>query len=155
MKKLSSLSKQLTIISFITILCTASLSAQKPHRPGPNGGRGPGSLEECLAPNPRTISVSGSGSVKVPADMAAYWSAVTDVPRSFPLKTEFLEPAFLGMMMLSVSIPDFHSVSKSVADFFTRSCPTVPPVGTPSPSCPSAPFVTVNVVVVLSVKVMV
>ncbi len=70
MKKLSSLSKQLTIISFITILCTASLSAQKPHRPGPNGGRGPGSREECLAPNPRTISVSGCGSVKVPADMA-------------------------------------------------------------------------------------
>lgn len=70
MRKIENLSKPLVLLSLITILCTASLFAQKSHHPGPKGSRGPGSREECLAPNPRTISVSGSGSVKVPADMA-------------------------------------------------------------------------------------
>lgn len=69
MKKLPTLLKQLTIISLITLLCTASLFAQKPHRPGP--GAGDSSKHHMgMDPNPRTISVSGSGSVKVPADMA-------------------------------------------------------------------------------------
>ena len=69
MRKIENLSKPLVLLSLITILCTASLFAQKPHRPGP--GAGDSSKHHMgMDPNPRTISVSGSGSVKVPADMA-------------------------------------------------------------------------------------
>ena len=67
MRKIENLSKQLVILSFMTLFCTASLFAQKPHRSGP--GDGP-KHHMGVDPNPRTISVSGSGSVKVPADMA-------------------------------------------------------------------------------------
>ena len=69
MRKIENLSKPLVLLSLITLLCTASLFAQKPHRPGP--GAGDSSKHHMgMDPNPRTISVSGSGSVKVPADMA-------------------------------------------------------------------------------------
>ena len=67
MKKLTTLSKKLAFIAFITILCTTSMFAQKPHNP--KHGDGP-KHHMGMDPNPRTISVSGSGSVKLPADTA-------------------------------------------------------------------------------------